>query len=237
MSHATTDVMSELESLGTEQNRKVYARHGVTGPAFGISLGNLGKVRKSIGTDHDLARELWATGNHDARVLATMIGDPRAASKTELDAWAKDLGNYVITDAFSQLAARSPDAAELAGKWRGSKDEWIGSAGWNVTAMLASGARGASGNVSGEDGETPVELIETIERTIHGAKNRVRYSMNNALIAIGTMSDDLAERAIAAAQRIGTVDVDHGETGCKTPDAAPYIVKARAHRKKKAQKG
>ena len=37
--------------------------------------------------------------------------------------------------------------------------------------------------------------------------------------------------ALAAAKRIGTVEVDHGETGCQTPDAGPYIRKTVAHRK------
>jgi hypothetical protein len=42
---------------------------------------------------------------------------------------------------------------------------------------------------------------------------------------------------VTAAQRIGAVEVDHGETGCKTPDAAAYIAKARAHRRRKEGKG
>lgn len=32
--------------------------------------------------------------------------------------------------------------------------------------------------------------------------------------------------AIAAATRIGTVEVDHGDTHCKTPEAVSYIRKA-----------
>jgi hypothetical protein len=60
--------------------------------------------------------------------------------------------------------------------------------------------------------------------------------MNNALINIGVRSSALQKKAIAAAKRIGKVEVDHGETGCKTPDAVAYIKKTVAHRKKKANK-
>jgi hypothetical protein len=62
--------------------------------------------------------------------------------------------------------------------------------------------------------------------------------MNNALISIGIRNPKLRKQAIAAAKRIGKVDVDHGETSCKTPDAAPYIAKAAAYgaKKKKAAK-
>jgi len=62
--------------MGTAQNRKVYARHGVGEDMYGVSYSNLGKLRKSIKRHHALAEQLWATGNHDARVLATMIADP-----------------------------------------------------------------------------------------------------------------------------------------------------------------
>jgi hypothetical protein len=55
--------------------------------------------------------------------------------------------------------------------------------------------------------------------------------MNNALIAIGSRGGALEDRAIAAAGRIGTVVVDHGATGCKTPDAAASIRKTVARRK------
>jgi hypothetical protein len=62
-----------------------------------------------------------------------------------------------------------------------------------------------------------------VERRIHGSKNRVRSAMNNAVIAIGSRSPALAEAATATARRIGRVEVDHGETDCKTPDAAAYF--------------
>jgi hypothetical protein len=73
--------------------------------------------------------------------------------------------------------------------------------------------------------------LETIEAGIHGAKNRVRHAMNSALISIGGRSAALEKKAVAAAKRIGRVEVDHGDTGCKTPDAIPYIQKMRARAK------
>jgi hypothetical protein len=57
--------------------------------------------------------------------------------------------------------------------------------------------------------------------------------MNNAVIAIGIRSPTLRKLALTVAKRIGKVEVDHGETNCKTPDAAAYILKTVAHRKKR----
>ena len=77
------------------------------------------------------------------------------------------------------------------------------------------------------------DYLDTIESRIHGSRNRTRYSMNSALIAIGIRSPRLERKAQAAARRIGEVQVDHGETGCKTPDAAAYIEKAVAKKRVK----
>jgi hypothetical protein len=87
-----------------------------------------------------------------------------------------------------------------------------------------------------KDDELPDEYfenhLEMIERGIHSAKNRVRAAMNGALIGIGMRNSRLEKKALAAAARIGRVEVDHGETGCKTPDAAAYIRKAAARKKR-----
>lgn len=220
----TKEALAALEAAGTAQNRKVYARHGVNGACYGVSYANQGKLRKRIGTDHDLAAGLWASGNHDARVLATMVADPARMDARTLDAWAKALDSYVITDAFSQLAAKSPAGPARARKWVRSRAEWVAAAGWNVVTILAQGASEAFGDDELEG------LLETIEAGVQRAANRVRYAMNGALIAIGARSAAFAKLATAAAKRIGPIEVDHGETGCKTPDAASYIRKMRERR-------
>ncbi len=218
-----TQAMRELKALGTEQNRTVYARHGATGVMFGVSYGNLGKLKKRVKIDHELALALWETGNHDARVFATMIADASSATKKQLSAWSKDLDSYVTSDALASFVARTPHARALAEKWRGARGEWIAAAGWNLTSGLTRTATELPDTYFGA-------LIPLIEERIHNAKNRVRYAMNGTLIGIGIRSPGLQRKAVAAAKRIGKVEVDHGETGCKTPDAIPYIAKAVARK-------
>lgn len=219
------DVIKQLKAFGTEQNRKVYKRHGVAGDLYGVSYANLGKLKKTIKVDHALAEKLWATGNHDARVLATMIADPAKASDRLLNAWAKDLSNYVLTDAFSGFVMRTPFVRKKMEQWTRSKKEWTGRMGWQLLAYLAM-----------KDAELPDEFfeshLETIERDVHAGKNRVKDAMNSALIAIGIRNNKLKKKALSAAKRIGKIEVDHGETGCKTPDAAEYILKASERKSK-----
>ena len=221
------DLLKELESLGNEQTRKTHKRHGVTGKAFGVSYADLGKLQKMFKTNHELASGLWASGIHDARVLATMIADPAQMKAREIDAWAKDLSNYVITDALAGLVSKTSSARKKAEQWAKSKDEWLCSAGWQVIGALAR-----------RDPDLPdsyfLSYLATIERDIHSSKNRVRHAMNSALIGFGTRNDALEKRALSVAKAIGKVEVDHGETGCKTPDAAGYIRKTNEQVRAKA---
>ena len=91
-------VMQRLKRDGTAQNRKVYSRHGVQEPMFGVSYANLDKLRKQIKVDHELALKLWASGNHDAKVLATMIADPN-----RLKSGAAVPGNVSTTRAWRSI--------------------------------------------------------------------------------------------------------------------------------------
>ena len=149
-------------------------------------------------------------------MLATMVADANRVDSSTADRWIRDLDNYALTDAFAGLVGKSPVARAKAEKWIKSKDEWIGAAGWTVIAGLA---------MSDPDLPDPyfAGLVPRIEKGIHIAPNRTRYSMNMALISIGIRNAKLRKLALAAARRIGKVEVDHGQTECKTPDAAAYI--------------
>jgi 3-methyladenine DNA glycosylase AlkD len=220
-------LLTELESLGTEQNRKTYRAHGVLGDQYGLSFANLDKLSKRLKQNHPLALQLWATGNHDARLLAMRIADTSLLDIQTIESWGSQLDNYIVTDALSSLIAKSPHAMLIMQRWTQSDEEWLGAAGWNILSHLAL-----------QDATLPnkffIPFLKTIRSHIHQRKNRVRYSMNNALIAIGARNLNLQSLALDVATHIGLVQVDHGATNCKTPDAASYIHKTWQHKQKKA---
>ncbi len=221
-----TETMKELRTHGSEQTRKIYRQHGVKGKMFGVSYAALGKLRKKIKIDQQLAEQLWATANLDARVLATMIADPSEIGLSTIKGWGHDADYRGLAGAVSNVAAETPHAVKLMEQWTASKKEMIACAGWHTLA-----------SISRQDNGLPdtffEERLATIESTVHSSKNWVKYAMNNALINIGVRNAKLEKKAIAAAKRIGKIDVDHGETSCKTPDAAAYIKKTVAYNKKK----
>jgi hypothetical protein len=150
-------------------------------------------------------------------------------TRAEVEGWLADCTNYILTDAVSGIAALMPAALEMARAWIDETGEWMTTAGWNVVAV-----NGAKGRLTPRDVDG---LLERIEKTIHTQPNRTRYAMNNVLIGIGGSVESLRPRALSVAHAIGTVHVDHGETGCTTPDAAAYIAKMVAYKDGKAATG
>ena len=219
-------VLSTLREKGKPNTAKIYARHGAKDPTLGVSYSDLDKLVKAIKQDHALALALWASGIHDARVLATKIADPEAFTTDTLDAWLAAALDYVIEGAVATLAARRKDALSIGLRWIDLPGEFASAAGWFVLSGVA-----ARGDLPEKDA---ARLLKRIEKNIHGAQNRTRYGMNGALISMGGYIESLRPQALEAARVIGKVEVDHGETNCKTPDAAEYIAKMAAHHAKRA---
>lgn len=225
-------VMHDLEAAGTEQNRKIYRRHGAGDNQFGVSYAYMGTLEKQIKReknptrDHELGMQLWATGNLDAQVLALRLLDPKRMDQATLEQWVLGIGDYGMADAFGAFTAKTPYARALGYEWIDGDGEWIETSGWNILTHLI---------LTNELTDAECEaLLRRIEANIHTAKNRVRYSMNMAIINIGVRGGALYTGAMTSAKMIGPVIVDHGQTGCKTPDAAVYIDKTLAHQAEKA---
>jgi 3-methyladenine DNA glycosylase AlkD len=53
---------------------------------------------KQLGTDHDLAAELWSTGWYEARMVASMVDDPEAVTSEQMDSWVEEFDNWAIVD-------------------------------------------------------------------------------------------------------------------------------------------
>ncbi len=212
-------VMKTLGSMGNEPNRVVFRKRGAGEPLFGVGSSDLEKLRKQLGVSHELALELWRTGNVDARMLAVLVADPQRISPADLDRWASAIRYYPLADAFAtKLAAKSRHARDRVAAWTRSKDEWLGRAGWMILAELSLRDPVLS------DAQLTRE-IERIESTIHAAPNFTRHAMNTALISIGTRNPRLRELALTAARRMGKVTVDHGDSDHETPDATEHIRK------------
>ncbi|MBM4068872.1 MAG: DNA alkylation repair protein [Planctomycetes bacterium] len=214
------EILVTLKKLGKPQTAAVYKRHGSGDNVFGVLTSEIAKLQKMIKVDHVLAGALWKTGNAEARILALQVADPTKLTRADADGWIADGPVRFVGCYLSLLLARSPLNGATMRAWMKAPDESHREMGYGMFSVRL---KENPDSISDADAEN---VLLTIEKEIHRSPNWARYAMNGALISIGIYKPALRKQALAAARRIGKVEVDHGETCCKTPDAVPYIEKA-----------
>jgi 3-methyladenine DNA glycosylase AlkD len=220
------EVLAALRAKGQPRTAEIYRRHGATGEVLGVAFADLQALHKKLGTDHALSDALWDSGVADARLLALMIADPAALTPEGTDRYLVGTSR-ALTDLLAKLVARTSFAHDKLAAWTSAPADPARYAGYVLLAVLVE-------QDGGPTDEQCARFLDEIARTIHDSPNLARHAMNMALIAIGGHRPALRDRAIEVAREVGPVHVDHGQTGCKTPDAEVYIRDIAARRGEKA---
>ena len=217
----TKDILSQLEAYGDERTKKTLMTHGAKEPLYGVKVGDLKKILKQTKKNHELSLELYDTGNSDAMYLAGLMADEKQITREQLNDWVqKAYWSYLSEYAVPWVASETDFGFELGMEWIESSDETVASAGWSTLASYAAVHDDEKLDIAQYD-----KLLDRVAQDMGGAPNRVKYTMNGFVIAIGTYIADLTQRATETAKKIGVVEVDMNGTACKVPFAADYIQK------------
>ena len=217
------DILAELKSMGKENYKNILLRHGVAEPIFGVSIEELKKIQKRIKKDYQLALDLYDSGVYDAMYLAGLIADDQRMTKKDLQKWADNANcNAVCSFTVAWVAAESAHGWDLGLRWIDSKKYRIAAAGWATLGSYISIAPDENLDVA-----TLKQLLKRVEKAIHKEPDEIRYLMNGFVIAVGCYVAPLSELALKAAEAIGKVECDMGDTACKVPFAPDYIRKVK----------
>lgn len=215
------EVLSELESYGNEQTKKVLIPHGAKEPFYGVKVADLKKILKKTKKNHELSLELYATGNSDAMYLAGLMADEKQITREQLQDWVEKAYWYYLSEyAVPWVAAETEFGFEIGLEWIESKEENIAAAGWATLAYYASVNKDEDLDIN-----KYIELLERAGKEVHTAENRVRYTMNGFVISVGTYIETLTPKSSEIAEQIGKVEVEMNGTSCKVPLATQYIQK------------
>lgn len=211
------ETLAKLESLGDEKRRAWNVKNGAgKAKTFGVATGDIRALAKKIKTNHELALELWKTGNIDAQLLAILLMKPRELSAKELDkmvraarfAWVADwLNAYIVKE---QPPA---DKETLRIKWMEDEDGWAARAGWSLAA-----SRINKGGKDVEGLDLPA-LLDRIESEMADAPPETQWTINNTLMAIGIHHAKHRNRAIAIGEKLGIYRDYPCSKGCISPFA------------------
>ena len=218
-----SEVMKALEAMGNPGTKKTLTLHGAREPFFGVKIGDMKKLVKKIKKDHDLALQLYETGNSDAMYFAGLIADEDQMTKKQLKDWmSKAYWSLLSENIVAQTAADTHHGWDLGLHWITSEDQMIAAGGWSTLSNCLS--------VWPNEDLDIVKigaLLELVGANIHAAPNRVRYAMNGFVIAAGSYIPELSDKAMQIANEIGKVEVEMGGTACKVPLAVTYIEKVK----------
>lgn len=189
--------MRWLARRGTARNRTGMARFGITSAkTFGVSMATMRSLTRRLGRDHAVAEALWASGWHEARILAGLVAEPGALTAAGMDRWARAFDNWAVTDSTClHLFCRSPLAWGRVHVWSRRAGEFQRRAAFALLAALA-----VHDHASPDDrfaAELPRLAVAAADERLY-----VRKAVNWALRQIGKRSPDLRGAAIACAQAI-----------------------------------
>jgi 3-methyladenine DNA glycosylase AlkD len=160
-----------------------------------VSVPDIRAVAKRCGTDHDLALELWATGIHEARMLATLVADPGAVRADEMEGWAREISSWDLCDLAADLFGRTPSGRSTIRAWARRPEGFVKRCAFSMIARRAVWAKDAP------DREF-IGYLPLIRRASADPRNEVKKGVSWALRQIGKRNRSLHAAAVDEAERI-----------------------------------
>lgn len=193
----SNDIIAELKKVAVPANLEGMKRFGIdTTQAIGVSIPALRAIAKKIKYNHTLALQLWNTGIHEARILASMVDDPELVTTKQINEWVKDFNSWDLCDQVcGNLFDRTKHVAASIKKFSNSKQEFIKRTAFTLMAEYA------VHNKSAGDEEF-IAYLSIIEREAYDNRNFVTKAINWALRGIGKRNKTLHAEAIKTAKQI-----------------------------------
>lgn len=208
-------VLAQLETLGEERMRAQNRRNGAGENQFGVRLGDIRKVQKTIKGDRALALALWETGNVEARLLATLMIKPKEMSLEDLERLERSVDFVQVADWLnSYVVKKHPGKEALREAWMDDDNIWVARAGWSLTSERI--------DTEPEGLDLPA-LLDRIEAQMGGAPRAVQWTMNFCLAGIGINFAQYRARAVAIGEKIGAFRDYPVPKGCTSPFAPLWI--------------
>lgn len=207
MQSQCSEILQKLKALCNPKNAEGMARFGINPKnTYGVSIPVLRKMAKEIGKNRELAQELWASGVHEARILAALVDEPKKVTEAQMDEWAEDLDSWDVCDQVcNNLFSKTEFAHKKAVEWSIRKEEFVKRAGFVLMATLAVHDKKAP------DSEF-LKFLPIIKRESVDSRNFVKKAVNWALRQIGKRNSFLNKKAIETAKQILEIGSECGHS-------------------------
>ena len=191
------EIIKKLKSLANPRNLEGMARFGISSKnTLGISIYDLRPLAKQIGKNHKLALELWDSGIHEARILASYIDEPEKVTEKQMEKWVSSFDSWDVCDQVcSSLFDQTPFVWKKLEEFTKRKEEFVKRTGFTLMACLAVHDKKA------QDKDF-IKLLPIIKRESTDERNFVKKAVNWALRQIGKRNKNLNKEALKVAKEI-----------------------------------
>ena len=219
-----TEVMTLLKAnrnaRGVKNWEKLEADTGGL-KSFGIGLTQLRKLAKQIGRDHELALQLWESDNHDAKVIALLIDEPKKLTRQQAEEQVEGVAAGSLEHVFSSCdatLAKAPFVFDLACEWIASEDSLRCRCGYGLIYELSKNQR----NKQLTD-EFFLDCVDRIRERFNQEDTWGRMSMASALLGIGKRNKKLNKASLKLAKDLGPIDFNEDNGNCEPFDVAKHL--------------
>ena len=194
---AVREALAYLERRSSRRNVEGMARYGIRArKVFGVPMAAMRVLARRLGRSHELAAALWATGWHEARILAAFVDEPERVTPAQMDRWCRAFDNWAICDSVCfHLFDRTPHAFRKIAQWSKRREEFVRRAAFALLASVALHDKSA--------GDEPfLRCLPLVERAAADERNFVKKGVSWGLRGIGHRSLELHAAAVELAKRL-----------------------------------
>jgi 3-methyladenine DNA glycosylase AlkD len=198
------ELLGRLHAMASPEDAAGMARFGISPVGtLGVSMGPLrgivGELRPLRRRDpelvHEVAGHLWASGIHEARILAGLVDVPALVTREQADAWVADLDSWDTCDQLQHLMAATTFACAAVGDWIGREEMFVRRAGLVLLCTLAVHDKRAPD-------ERITAFLPAVEGVAHDERTYVSKAVSWALRQVGKRSAACHGAAVESAERI-----------------------------------
>lgn len=199
------ELLGELRSRACSANVEGMKRFGISEVGtLGVTMTDVRALardtrarvgRREFDTLHRLAGLLWASGVHEARLMATVLDPPALVTREQVESWVLDIDSWDTCDQLcGNLLWRVPFAWELPAPWVGREETFVKRAGL-VTATQLTKDKAA-------DDDRFLPLLDLAAAAAFDERNDVKKGASWALRGIGKRSACLNASAIRVGEAL-----------------------------------
>ncbi len=192
-----SSIVTWLSENKNEQFIKKMEHFGIkTDTAFGIRMPILRNKAKTIEKNMELARLLWQTNFHEAKMIASFIAEPKKITEKDIDNWVKDFNSWDICDVVCfGVFCKTTFYDKKIFEYAKNESEYIRRAAFSMIA-------GMSLTNKKLPNDAYLKYFDIIEKYSFDNRNFVKKAVNWALRQIGKRNPELGKLAIECSERL-----------------------------------